>query len=97
MAGSDELDKEENERRSPGCLFEKREEFNVEELGVEGLSDESWLLKADFFGDGDGRIYGWKEVLAIVRSLRCKRCDSLPNSRSVSSRSPRRGCHPVAY
>ena len=44
MAGSEELDNEENERRSPGCFFaefEKREEFNVEELGVEGLSDES--------------------------------------------------------
>ena len=61
MAGSDELDNEEKERRRPGCLFvaqfEKREELSVEELGVEGLSDDSWLLE-DFFGDGDGRAYG---------------------------------------
>ena len=60
-AGSDELDSEEKERRSPGCFvvaqFEKRDEFRVEELGVEGLSDDSWLLE-DFFGDGDGRAYG---------------------------------------
>jgi hypothetical protein len=59
VAGSDELDSEENERRSPGCLmfgvFEKRDEFSVEELGVEGPSDERWLLADDFFGDGDGR------------------------------------------
>jgi hypothetical protein len=45
VAGSEELDSEENERRSPGCfigeVFEKREEFSVEELGVEGLSEES--------------------------------------------------------
>ena len=80
-AGSDELDKEENERRSPGCFFvaeaENRDEFSVEELGVEGLSDESWLLNTDFVGDGDGRAYGWKGVLTTARSLRCKRCDSL--------------------
>jgi hypothetical protein len=44
VAGSDELDNVENERRSPGCLlgeFENREELSVEELGVEGLSVES--------------------------------------------------------
>jgi len=51
----------------------------VEELGVEGLSDESWLLDADFFGDADGRAYGWKEGLAKARSFRCKRCDNLPS------------------
>ena len=56
----------------------------MEELGVEGLSVESWLLDADFFGDGVGRAYGWKGVLSIVRSLRCKRCDSLPSSELVS-------------
>ena len=87
-AGSDELDKEENERRSPGCFFvaeaENREELSVEELGVEGLSVESWLLNVDFFGDGDGRAYGWNGVLITARSLRCKRCDSLSNSISVS-------------
>lgn len=63
VAGSEELDKEEKEWRSPGCFFvaecENKEEFNVEELGVEGLSDKSWLLDADFFGDGVGRAYGW--------------------------------------
>ena len=68
-------------------MFEKREEFKVEELGVEGLSDESWLLATDFFGDTDGRAYGWKEGLVTVRSFRCKRCDNLSNSRSVSGRS----------
>ena len=59
MAGSEELDNEEKERRSPGCffaVFEKRDEFSVEELGVEALREESWLLEADFFGDGDGRV-----------------------------------------
>ena len=92
MAGSDELDNEENERRSPGSFFmefEKREEFNVEELGVEGLSDESRLLEADFFGDGVGRVYGWNEVLAMVRSLRCKRCERLPGSKLVSRETTR--------
>ena len=65
-------------------MFEKRDELRVEELGVEGLSDESWLLDADFFGDADGRAYGWKEGLVTVRSFRCKRCDNLLNFRSVS-------------
>lgn len=64
--------------------FEKREEFRVEELGVEGVSDEILLFVGDFFGDGDGRAYGWKGELSIVRSLRCKRCDSLSSSESVS-------------
>ena len=59
-------------------MFENREELRVEELGVEGLSDDSRLLDVDFFGDTDGRAYGWKEGLATVRSFRCKRCDNLP-------------------
>lgn len=87
-AGSDELDNEENERRSPGCffvaLFENKDEFSVEELGVEGLSDENWLLETCFFGDVDGRAYGWKGVLVRVRSFRCRRCDSLPSSAPIS-------------
>jgi hypothetical protein len=93
VAGSDELDKEENERRSPGCFVaaetENREELSVEELGVEGLSDERWLLDTDFFGDGDGRAYGWNGVPSTARSLRCKRCDSLSNSTSVSREATR--------
>ena len=60
-AGLDELYSKEKEQRSPGCFtiaqFEKRDKFSVEELGVEGLSDDSWLLE-DFPGDGDGRAYG---------------------------------------
>jgi len=94
-AGSDELDKEENERRRPGCFvgeFENSEELSVEELGVEGLSDESWLLDTDFFGDGDGRAYGWKGVLTMARSFRCKRCDNLQNPVSVGCRTTR-GTH----
>ena len=34
--------------------YEKREEFGVEELGVEGLGGDSWHLQ-DFLGDGDER------------------------------------------
>jgi hypothetical protein len=101
VAGSDELDNEEKERRSPGCFFEpvleKSEEFSVEELGVEGLSVESWLLDADFFGDGVGRAYGWKGVLSIVRSLRCKRCDSLPSSEISLSRNYNGGNNQCFY
>ena len=96
-AGSDELDNEENERRSPGCFcvaqLENRDEFSVEELGVEGLRDESWLLEADFFGDVDGRAYGWKGVFVTERSFRCKRCDSLPNFVSVSRGATTGGNH----
>ena len=56
----EELDNDENEWRSPGCFVQEGEGFRVEELMVEGLSDESWLLDADFFGDANGRVYGWK-------------------------------------
>ena len=77
-------------------MFEKRDELRVEELGVEGLRDESWLLDPDFFGDADGRAYGWKEGLATVRSFRCKRCDNLLDSRSVS-RGPTTGERPPFY
>ena len=42
--GSDELDEEENEQWSPGYFFvaeaENRDGFSIEELEVEGLSDE---------------------------------------------------------
>ena len=48
------------------AAFEKREELRVEELGVKELSDESWLLDVDFFGDADGRAYRWKEGLVTV-------------------------------
>ena len=46
---------EEKERRNPGSIMaqcEKREEFSIEELGVEELGGGSWLLQ-DFLGDGD--------------------------------------------
>jgi hypothetical protein len=51
-----------------------------EELGVEGLSVESWHFDADFIGDGVGRVYEWKVVLSVECSLLCKHCDSLPIS-----------------
>ena len=36
---------------------EKREEFSVEELGVNGLGSGSWLLQV-FLGDGDNERTG---------------------------------------
>ena len=50
-------------RKSDGimALFmaqcEKREEFSVEELGVEGLGGDSWPLQ-DFLGDDDDERTG---------------------------------------
>jgi len=53
--GLDKLDKE-NAWRSPSCFhtaaFRKREEFRVEELGIEELGEER---------------YRWKEGLIVVR------------------------------
>ena len=96
MAGLEELDEEENEWWSPSSCFvefEKREEFDIEELRVEGLSDESWLLGVDFGdGDGDGCIYGWK-VLAIVHLFCCRRCGSLPSFKLVWSRGYCQECY----
>lgn len=54
------------------------------------MSDESQLLDVGFFGDTDGRAYGWEEGLATVRSFRCKRCDSLCTPDQLV-RDPKRG------
>lgn len=57
-------------RMSGGSLATLRQwkEFNVEELGVEGLSGENLLSSAGFFGEGDGYVRRIQSKLLVEQA-----------------------------
>ena len=70
---------------NPGSFMaqgEKREEFGVEELGVEGLGGDSWLFQ-DFLGDGDDEHAG-ERGWSVLHDDYPRWCDNLPSSEPVS-------------